>query len=117
MKGRKTMKKNIRTNKEIGLKEPLFLSEPESGSAEVNDIKLDGVTYRVWSVFANEGEPSDRLADLMQSSVESGEQVGEVVDWQLVEVGKMFLEARQIQKNRENGLPDDYGFPLEIKVY
>jgi len=29
----------------------------------------------------------------------------------------MFLEAIQIQKNRENGLPDDYGFPLEIKVY
>ena len=63
------MKKNIRTNKEIGLKEPLFLSEPESGSAEVNDIKLDGITYRVWSVFANEREPSGRLADLMQSSV------------------------------------------------
>jgi len=107
----------IKSNKEIGLKEPLFLSEPESCSAEVNDIKLDGITYRVWSVFANEGEPSDRLADLMQSSVESGEQVGEVVDWQLVELGKMFLEARQIQKNRENGLPDDYGFPLEIEVY
>ncbi len=117
MKGRKTMKKNIRTNKEIGLKEPLFLSEPESVSAECHDIKLDGITYRVWSVFTNEGEPSDRLADLMQSSVESGEQVGEVVDWQLVELGKMFLEARQIQKNRENGLPDDYGFPLEIEVY
>ena len=100
----------IKSNKEIGLKEPLFLSEPECGS-------LDGITYRVWSVFADEGEPSDRLADLIQSSVESGEQVGEVVDWQLVELGKMFLEARQIQKNRENGLPDDYGFPLEIKVY
>ena len=111
------MKKNIRTNKEIGLKEPLFLSEPECGSVEVNDIKLDGITYRVWSVFTNEGEPSDRLADLMQSSVELGEQVGEVVDWQLVEIGKMILEAKQIQKNRENGLPDDYGFPLEIKVY
>ena len=110
-----TMK--IKSNKEIGLKEPLFLSEPESGSAEVNDIKLDGITYRVWSVFTNEGEPSDRLADLMQSSVETGEEIGEVVDWQLVEIGKMFLEARQIQKNRENGLTDDYGFPLEIKVY
>ena len=111
------MKKNIRTNKEIGLKEPLFLSEPECGSAEVNDIKLDGITYRVWSVFADEGEPSDRLADLMQSSVESGEHVGEVQDWQLVELGKMFLEGKQIQKNRENGLPDDYGFPLEVRVY
>ena len=107
----------IKSNKEIGLKEPLFLSEPESGSAEVNDIKLDGITYRVWSVVTNEGEPSDRLADLMQSSVETGEEIGEVVDWQLVEIGKMFLEARQIQKNRENGLTDDYGFPLEIKVY
>ena len=117
MKGRKTMKKNIRTNKEIGLKEPLFLSESDCGSAECHDIKLDGITYRVWSVFADEGEPSDRLADLMQSSVESGEQVGEVVDWQLVEIGRMILEARQIKKNRESGLPDDYGFPLEIKVY
>ena len=91
------MKKNIRTNKEIGLKEPLFLSEPESGSAEVNDIKLDGITYRVWSVFANEGEPSDRLANLMQSSVESGEQVGEVVDWKIVEIARMVLAAREIQ--------------------
>ena len=117
MKGRKTMKKNIRTNKEIGLKEPLFLSEPESGSAECHDIKLDGITYRVWSVFADEGDPSDRLADLMQSSVESGEEVGEVYDWQLIELGRMILEAKQILKNRENGLPDDYGFPLEIKVY
>ena len=107
----------IKSNKEIGLKEPLFLSEQELGLSECHDMKLGGITYRVWSVFANEGEPSDRLADLMQSSVESGEQVGEVVDWQLVEIGKMFLEARQIQKNRENGLPDDYGFPLEIKVY
>ena len=107
----------IKSNKEIGLNEPLFLSEPECGSAEVNDIKLDGITYRVWSVFADEGEPSDSLADLMQSSIESGEQVGEVVDWQLVELGKMFLEAKQILKNRERGLPDDYGFPLEIKVY
>ena len=90
----------IKSNKEIGLKEPLFLSEPESGSAEVNDIKLGGITYRVWSVFANEGEPADRLADLMQSSVESGEEIGEVVDWQLVELGKMFLEVRQIQKKQ-----------------
>ena len=107
----------IKSNKEIGLKEPLFLSEQELGLSECHDMKLGGITYRVWSVFANEGEPSERLADLMQNSVESGEQVGEVVDWQLVELGKMFLEARQIQKNRENGLPDDYGFPLEIKVY
>ena len=107
----------IKSNKEIGLEEPLFLSEQEVGSAECNDIKLGGITYRVWSVFADEGEPSDRLADLMQSSIESGEQVGEVVDWQLVEIGRMVLEARQIQKNRERGLPDDYGFPLEIKVY
>ena len=111
------MKKNIRTNKGIGLKEPLFLSEPESCSAEVNDIKLGGITYRVWSVFANEGEPSDRLAGLMQSSVESGEQIGEMYDWQLIELGRMILEAKQILKNKENGLPDDYGFPLEIKVY
>ena len=111
------MKKNIRTNKEIGLKEPLFLSEPEGVSAECHDIKLDGITYRVWSVFADEGEPSDRLADLMQSSIESGEQVGEVYDWQLIELGRMILEAKQILKNRENGLPDDYGFPFEIKVY
>ena len=107
----------IKSNKEIGLKEPLFLSEPEVGSAEFNDIKLDGITFRVWSVFANEGEPSDRLADLMQSSVESGEQIGEVRDWQHVELGRMIIEAKQIQKNRENGLPDEYGFPLEIEVY
>ena len=71
------MKKNIRTNKEIGLEEPLFLNEQEVGSAEVNDIKLGGITYRVWSVFADEGESSDRLADLMQSSIESDEEVGE----------------------------------------
>jgi len=107
----------IKSNKEIGLKEPLFLSEQELGLSECHDMKLGGITYRVWSVFANEGEPSDRLADLMQSSVESGEQIGEMYDWQLVEIGKMILEVRQIQKNRENGQPDDYGFPLEIKVY
>ncbi|MBR5091593.1 MAG: hypothetical protein IK093_19395 [Ruminiclostridium sp.] len=100
-----------------GLKDPLFIGNPAVGSAERHDIKLGGITYRVWSVFASEGEPSDRLADLMQSSVESEEQVGEVYDWQLVELGKMFLEARQIQKNREKGLPDDYGLPLEIKVF
>lgn len=29
MKGRKTMKKNIRTNKEIGLKEPLITAPPK----------------------------------------------------------------------------------------
>lgn len=111
------MKKNIRTNKEIGLEEPLFLNEQEVGAAERHDIKLGDITYRVWSVFANEGEPSDRLADLMQSSVETGEQVDDVVAWHLVEIGRMILEAKQIQKNRENGLPDDYGFPLEIDIY
>ena len=108
------MRKNFNNN---GLKDPLFIGDPEVGSAECHDIKLGGITYRVWSVFASEGEPSDRLAELMQSSVESGEQVSEVVDWQLVEIGKMILEARQIQKNRERGLPDDYGFPLEIEIY
>ena len=107
----------IKSNKEIGIKEPLLLSEPESGSAEVNDIKLGGITYRVWSVFANEGEPSDRLVDLIQSSVESGEEVGEVRDWQMIELGRAILEGKKILENRVNGLPDDYGFPLEIKVY
>ena len=108
------MRKNFNNN---GLKDPLFIGDPAVSSAERHDIKLGGITYRVWSVFADEGEPSDRLADLMQSSVESGEQVGEVVDWQLVEIGRMVLEARQIQKNMERGLPDDYGFPLEIEIY
>ncbi len=53
----------------------------------------------------------------MQSSIESGEEVGEEHDWLMIGYGKMMLEVMQIQKNRGNGLPDDYGFPLEIKVY
>ena len=107
----------IKSNKEIGLKDPLFIGDPEVGSAECHDIKLDGITYRVWSVFANEGEPSDRLADLMQSSVESCEDVGEVRDWQMIELGRAILEGKKILENRVNGLPDDYGLPLEINVY
>ena len=107
----------IKSNKEIGLKDPLLIGDPEVSSAERHDIKLDGITYRVWSVFANEGEPSDRLADLMQSSVESGEEVGEVRDWQMIELGRAILEGKKILENRVNGLPDDYGLPLEIEVY
>ena len=74
------MKKNIRTNEEIGLEEPVFKSNPGIGSTEVNEVTLGKTTYRVWSVFASEGEPSDRLVDLMQSSIESGEEVGEEHD-------------------------------------
>ena len=53
----------------------------------------------------------------MKSSVESGEEDGEVRDWQMIELGRAILDGKKILENRVNGLPDDYGFPLEIKVY
>ena len=111
------MQRKIRTNEEIGLEEPVFKSNPGIGSTEVNDVTLGKKTFRIWSVFASEGDPSDRLADLMQTSIESGEEVGEVHDWQMIELGKAILTGRKILENREKGLPDDYGLPLEIKVF
>ena len=100
-----------------GLSEPKFAGNTDVGSVERHDLKLGKKTFRIWSVFASEGDPSDRLADLMQTSIESGEEVGEVHDWQMIELGKAILTGKKILENREKGLPDDYGLPLEITVY
>ena len=61
------------------------LEKPQCGGAqcEYSDITLDGVTYRVWSAFVGKEDASRRLSDLMLRSVNSGEEVGEVVDWRV----------------------------------
>ena len=42
--------------------------------------KRYGVTYRVWSAFEGKTNVADSLSRLMFRKLESGEQVGEVVD-------------------------------------
>lgn len=49
-------------------------------SAEYTDHYINGVTYRVWSAFEGKTNAADSLSGLMLRKLESGEQVGEVVD-------------------------------------
>ena len=44
------------------------------------DHYINGVTYRVWSAFEGKTNVADSLSRLMFRKLESGEQVGEVVD-------------------------------------
>lgn len=49
-------------------------------SAEYTDHYINGVTYRVWSAFEGKTNVADSLSRLMFRKLESGEQVGEVVE-------------------------------------
>lgn len=49
-------------------------------AAEYTDHYINGVTYRVWSAFEGKTNAADSLSGLMLRKLESGEQLGEVVD-------------------------------------
>ena len=75
-------KKNIGKvyKREYNLDKALCESDPKVQSAEYTDHYINGVTYRVWSAFEGKTNVADSLSRLMFRKLESGEQVGEVVD-------------------------------------
>lgn len=75
-------KKNIGKvyKREYNLDKALCESDPQVQSVEYTDHYINGVTYRVWSAFEGKTNAADSLSGLMLRKLESGEQVGEVVD-------------------------------------
>lgn len=75
-------KKNIGKvyKREYNLDKALCKNDPKVQSVEYTDHYINGVTYRVWSAFEGKTNAADSLSGLMLRKLESGEQVGEVVD-------------------------------------
>ena len=65
------------------------------GDAQYHDHFIDGVTYRVWSVFEGRTNAAKLLSDLMLRKLESGEEVGEVEDGFEEMIRRKFKEAEE----------------------
>lgn len=50
------------------------------GDAQYHDHFIDGVTYRVWSVFEGQTSAAKSLSNLMLRRLETGDEVGTVTD-------------------------------------
>ena len=50
------------------------------GDAQYHDHYLNGVTYRVWSVFEGQTSAAKSLSDLMLRRLETGDEIGVVTD-------------------------------------
>ena len=50
------------------------------GDARYHDHYLNGVTYRVWSVFEGQTSAAKSLSNLMLRRLETGDEVGTVTD-------------------------------------
>ena len=50
------------------------------GDAQYHDHYLNGVTYRVWSVFEGQTSAAKSLSNLMLRRLEMGDEVGTVTD-------------------------------------
>ncbi len=50
------------------------------GDVQYHDHFIDGVTYRVWSVFEGQTSAAKSLSNLMLRRVETGEEIGVVTD-------------------------------------
>ena len=58
--------------------EPLLCQN--QGHAQYHDHYLNGVTYRVWSVFEGQTSAAKSLSNLMLRRLETGDEVGTVTD-------------------------------------
>ena len=50
------------------------------GDAQYHDHYLNGVTYRVWSVFEEQTDAAKSLSNLMLRRLETGDEIGSVSD-------------------------------------
>ena len=50
------------------------------GDAQYHDHYLNGITYRVWSVFEGQTSAAKSLSNLMLRRLEMGDEVGTVTD-------------------------------------
>ena len=50
------------------------------GDAQYHDHFIDGVTYRVWSVFEGQTSAAKSFSNLMLRRLETGDEVGTVTD-------------------------------------
>ena len=50
------------------------------GDAQYHDHYLNGIAYRVWSVFEGQTSASKSLSNLMLRKLETGDEVGTVTD-------------------------------------
>ena len=52
----------------------------KQGDAQYHDHYLNGVTYRVWSVFEGQTSAAKSLSNLMLRRLEMGDEIGSVSD-------------------------------------
>lgn len=53
---------------------------PNQSDAQYHDHYLNGVTYRVWSVFEGRTSAAKSLSNLMLRRLETGDEIGVVTD-------------------------------------
>ena len=72
------------TMERIKIRKREYTLEPaqcqNQGDAQYHDHYLNGVTYRVWSVFEGQTSAAKSLSDLMLRRLEMGDEVGTVTD-------------------------------------
>ena len=68
----------------IKIKKREYTLEPSlcqnQGDAQYHDHYLNGVTYRVWSVFEEQTDAAKSLSNLMLRRLETGDEVSTVTD-------------------------------------
>ena len=75
------MNRKIKVKEKVnGLEKPLCQKDTAVAVGGYQDNFIDGVTYRVWSVFEGQTDAEQSLENLMLRRLESGEDVGEVCD-------------------------------------
>ena len=71
------MERNTIRKREYTLEPSLCQNQ---GDAQYHDHYLNGVTYRVWSVFEGQTNAAKSLSNLMLRRLETGDEVGTVTD-------------------------------------
>ncbi len=75
------MIKDIKADEKVnGLEKPLCQKDFDVEVGGYQDNFIDGVTYRVWSAFEGGTNMEQSLENLMLRKLETGEDMGEVID-------------------------------------
>lgn len=82
----------------VNLKKAQCRDNSDVQYSEFHDCTLNGVTYRVWSAFLGKEDAAHHLSNLMLRSLESGEEVGEIVDWREIEIDRIIRETLEVAR-------------------
>ena len=75
------MDKKIKVKEKVnGLELPLCQKDAAVAVGGYQDNFINGVTYRVWSVFEGQNSAAKSLSNLMLRRLETGDEIGVVTD-------------------------------------